>query len=229
MAEDPNETAQRAFGDAGPMAPPTPPAAPPARETYAPPTPRDVPARELADWWTRAGAFVLDQLVIAGAVIAAVVVALLFVDDPAGDTARIVAYAIALPFGFLYAPLLMARAGARNGQTLGKQLVGIRVVQIDGAPVTFWTGILRTVVGQQLLIAVTFYIYAVVDYLWPLRDPQNQALHDKIAKTWVLRTAAQVQTDPAWLGSPSPSPAPAPPQPGEQPSQVWLPPQAPGA
>jgi uncharacterized RDD family membrane protein YckC len=34
-----------------------------------------------------------------------------------------------------YLCLLTAPGGSRNGQTLGKQAVGIRVVRMDGAPV----------------------------------------------------------------------------------------------
>lgn len=142
-------------------------------------------------------------------------------------TMRTAVYAATIPVGFLYAPLLMARPGPRNGQTLGKQWLGIRVVRVDGAHMTFWTGVLRTVVAQQLLIAVTFYVYAFVDYLWPLRDPQNQALHDKIAKTWVLSATARTTAEeppappPAWPSSEPP--------PDETPTASgWLPPRAPG-
>lgn len=152
------------------------------------------------------------------------------VHDPGERTGTILLYAIALPIAFLYAPLLMARGGAHNGQTLGKQAVGIRVVRTDGAPVGFWLGVLRTVVAQQLLTAITFYAYAVVDYLWPLRDPQNQALHDKIAKTWVVRVSAAGDAasppPPTW---PDAARAFPPVDPDELPVQGWLPPRAPGA
>jgi uncharacterized RDD family membrane protein YckC len=219
MPEDPNETARQAFGDdraggageddfATPLAEAPRPVPGPARHGNRAPS-SETTATILADWGTRAGAFLLDQLVVAGVAFAAAILAVLIAGDSSSDdTARIVVYAVALPVGFLYAPLLMARSGARNGQTLGKQLLGIRVVRLDGEPVAFGTGVMRTVVGQQLLIAVTLYAYAVVDYLWPLRDPRNQALHDKIAKTLVLRTTAPPDAPPAGDG--------------------WLPPQAPG-
>jgi uncharacterized RDD family membrane protein YckC len=162
MAVDPDDTARRAFGS-GPEA------------TLSPSAPATPHARDLADWWTRAGW---------------------------------VTYGVAGLLGALYPPLLMARGGARNGQTLGKQALGIRVVRTSGEPVTFRIGFLRVVIGQQVLTAITFYVYAVFDYLWPLRDPRNQALHDKIAKTLVVKASAQ-----------------APPAPPVR----WLPPQAPGA
>lgn len=196
MADDPNEAARQAFGDAAQLA---------GRPPRAASRPRDVPTRQLADWWPRAGAFLLDQLVVAAVVFPIGFAAAAIGGD--SSSVALVAYAVGLPLSLLYAPLLMARSGTRNGQTLGKQAIGIRVVRVDGAPMTFATGVLRTLVGQQLPIAITFYLYALVDYLWPLRDPRNQALHDKLAKTFVLRAAAQA----------TPAPAPA----------RWLPPQAP--
>ena len=33
-----------------------------------------------------------------------------------------------------------------------------------------------------------FTIPTVIDHLWPLRDPRNQALHDKFARSVVVRT-----------------------------------------
>ena len=33
-----------------------------------------------------------------------------------------------------------------------------------------------------------FTIPTVVDHLWPLRDPKKQALHDKFARSVVVRT-----------------------------------------
>jgi uncharacterized RDD family membrane protein YckC len=173
-----------------------------------------VPTRELADWWTRAGAFVIDQLIVGAVALALSFAVTGAVHQPGQTQGSLAFYAVVAAVASLYAPLLMARSGARNGQTLGKQLVGIRVVRTDGQPVGFWLGVLRTVVAQQLLIGLTFYLYAIVDYLWPLRDPQSQALHDKIARTWVLRTTV-------------PADAP-PPQPVEASVGEWLPPRAPG-
>lgn len=178
-----------------------------------------MPPRELADWWTRAGAFVLDQLIVGAGALALSYAATGVLQDPGKARGSIAFYVSVGLVASLYAPLLMARRGARNGQTLGKQFVGIRVVRTDGEPVGFWLGVLRTVVAQQLLIGITFYLYAIVDYLWPLRDPQNQALHDKIARTWVLRTTAAT-------GAPPPGPEP---EPVEASVREWLPPRAPGA
>lgn len=186
MEQDPNETARRAFGDVPqPLTSPAPPAAERADEPRRP----AAEGGALASWGTRALAFALDSLLITGVLVALSLAATAL---GAGDQRRIVTsvvYFVGVPLGLLYAPLLMARRGAANGQTVGKQMMAIRVVREDGRPFTFWNGLMRQVVGQQLLAGLTFYVWALVDYLWPLPDPRNQALHDKLARTLVIRTA----------------------------------------
>ena len=95
-------------------------------------------------------------------------------------------------YGLLYAPLLMAREGERNGQTLGKQALKIRVVRVDGQPMNYATGALREWVARtlvfQLAAAFVLGIATLLDYLWPLWDERNQALHDKLASTVVMRS-----------------------------------------
>ena len=180
MDADPTETAndaaQRAFGQDAAVA-----AAQPA-ETIS--------AERLSDWWPRAAALVLDGVVVAALTLGVTVLVIGLIGRSDDHVARIVTYAIGIPLGIAYAPLLMIRRGERNGQTLGKQAMGIRVVRESGTPVTLGNAALREVIGRQLLIAITFYLYAVPDYLWPLRDRRNQCLHDKIASTLVVRTSA---------------------------------------
>jgi uncharacterized RDD family membrane protein YckC len=190
-------------------------------------------------------AAVLDALVagglglIVGAIVYVVIVLLGRSGHHAGDVVRQNAIFIGLPVGLIYAPLTMARPGERNGQTLGKQAMAIRVVRERHAPMDFPQGLLREAIGKQALAAVTFGIYILADYLWPLGDAQRQALHDKVAQTWVVRATfappVEQQREPDHLLAergalrrparrpPDPGPAPAPeePLPGG-----WLPPKA---
>ncbi|MBA3422629.1 MAG: RDD family protein [Thermoleophilaceae bacterium] len=91
----------------------------------------------------------------------------------------------------LYASFFMQRDGEHNGQTLGKQWVGIRVVRVDGQPFGWGPALLRELAIKQLLFGVVggFFlsIPTLLDWLWPLWDDENRALHDMVASTRVLR------------------------------------------
>ena len=84
---------------------------------------------------------------------------------------------------------LMGRDGERNGQSLGKQIVGIRVVKADGSPVTVGFAFLRDFVVRYLLFGVLgsfLVVPGLLDLLWPLWDkPGQQTLTDKIVSSYV--------------------------------------------
>ena len=85
----------------------------------------------------------------------------------------------------------MARGGENNGQTFGKQIVGIRVVRDVGQPFDMAAAFVRELVVKQLLFNFVggffFSIPTLLDYLWPLWDDQNRALHDMVVKSHVVR------------------------------------------
>jgi uncharacterized RDD family membrane protein YckC len=91
----------------------------------------------------------------------------------------------------LYAPFFMQRTGHHNGQTLGKQWVGIRVIRDTGEPFTWGWALLREFVVKTLLFGWvgSFFlsIPTLLDFLWPLWDDQNRALHDMVVSTHVVR------------------------------------------
>lgn len=71
-----------------------------------------------------------------------------------------------------------------NGQTPGKRLLGLRVVRLDGRPLTLWASFERFG-GYAAGVATGLLGFAQV--FW---DPNRQALHDRIANTVVIRTRA---------------------------------------
>ena len=156
--------------------------------------PRGWEGRPLASWWSRVGAALLDILImfVPLAILVGVLVA---VAVEGGGAVEIVAWSLAvvvyLAVVGLYAPLLMARSGGHNGQTWGKQIVGIRVVRDTGAEVDFGYAFVREVVVEWLLFGVVggFFlsIPTLVDWLWPLWEDENRALHDLIMKSHVVR------------------------------------------
>lgn len=69
-----------------------------------------------------------------------------------------------------------------DGQTVGKMLLRIQVVQVDGMPITF---------GMALLRVLSYFVSAIpfgAGFLWSLFDRGGQGWHDKLSQTRVLRS-----------------------------------------
>jgi uncharacterized RDD family membrane protein YckC len=172
-------------------APPKPPPDAEWGQRWEPPvSPTRLPGGEPAGWWRRVGATVIDGLLIGtvGAVLATIAAES---TDASEDATTAIAAALGIVLGALYYGLLMSRPGARNGQTWGKQATEIRVVRVDGEPMTFGYALLRELLVKTILFgyvaAVTLYVATLLNYLWPLWDERNRALHDRIVRTLVRR------------------------------------------
>ncbi len=72
-----------------------------------------------------------------------------------------------------------------KGSTPGKKLLGIRVVRLDGQPVSWWHAFERAG-GYAAGLATGLLGFAQV--YW---DPNRQAIHDKVAGTVVVVAGAQ--------------------------------------
>jgi uncharacterized RDD family membrane protein YckC len=152
----------------------------------------------LADWWRRAVALIVDSIVIGvgSVVVLAIFGGVFSVGFVGGDTAGVVSLVVGILLGvavvvllaLLYAPAMMVRT---NGQTLGKMATGCRVIRVDGRPIDFGWAAMREVVVKGLAVgiagSVTAGIAYLVDYLWPLWDDENRALHDMVVKSRVVR------------------------------------------
>jgi uncharacterized RDD family membrane protein YckC len=99
-----------------------------------------------------------------------------------------------------------------NGYTVGKRIFGVRVVRLDGEPLTWWASFERAG-GYVAGIATGLLGFAQV--FW---DPNRQCVHDKIGRTVVVIAGARPvpgSVDSAWqdagaTGRPSPRPASGP-------------------
>jgi uncharacterized RDD family membrane protein YckC len=201
----------------GPQAPPPAPQGPPG---YAPPGPDSAPSyggpvppggwqqpiarpesgwagQPLASWGSRLAALIIDGLIllIPIAILGFVVVGAVVGDDTgwveyllSGILYTLVVAVVVL----FYAPTLMARDGRHNGQSWGKQALGIRVVRDSGETVGFGWAVLREVVVKQLLVGIASAIIPFIpwflNYFWPLWDDQNRALHDMVVSSHVVKT-----------------------------------------
>jgi len=144
---------------------------------------------ELAERGTRLGAAILDGI-IAGAMtygpflVGVFIAAAIGSSDGTPNTPIIIASVGLACVGFIVWCWLTIRDVARNGQTIAKKMLGIRVVRSDGSPATlgriFW---LRNVVNTLISIVP---LYSIVDVLFIFAD-ERQCLHDKLADTIVVK------------------------------------------
>lgn len=167
------------------------------------------PANQLriAGFWWRVLAFLLDQIFIE-VVLAFALRSLISMSF--SEAAIFTAIA-----NFLYYGLMV---GLARGQTLGMMLCRLRVVNAtDRGPVSFNQAMARAVLFSVLLLLATIYHYRakrttnltekqaevvvrhgllvlalaapfILDVLWVAWDKRRQALHDKFAKTVVIRS-----------------------------------------
>jgi uncharacterized RDD family membrane protein YckC len=146
------------------------------------------PPGSLSGWWRRVGAAIIDGLLIG---VVGVTVALILSQalGASEDATTAISVFVGLLVGSVYYGNLMSREGQRNGQSLGKEALGIRVVRVDGRPLTFGFALYREILVKTIifgyLAAFTLYIATLLNYLWPLWDSKNRALHDHVCKTLV--------------------------------------------
>lgn len=139
-----------------------------------------------ASWGRRFAAVVVDGILLALPFLATIVVA--GVLDGPGEEDDDIWLLVAIGWGFsLVAPFVYFTVlhGRASGQTLGKRLLGIRVIGEDFRPIGYGRAFGRYLVGWVLWLAC--YVPGLLDNLWPLWDDKNQSLHDKVANSFVVR------------------------------------------
>lgn len=162
----------------------------------------------LAGWWHRVGARVID-----GVVLAVVALALLpvlapgywsglmdftmsqsdpFAPLPAELAAKQLRWSLGVGvLGLAYEIVMVAMIGG----TLGKLATGLRIRLRDEPGKMGWgPAVLRGlvypgvgVVSQLATVLGFLAFFPLLDVLWPLWDAKKQAIHDKVAKTNVVR------------------------------------------
>ena len=72
---------------------------------------------------------------------------------------------------------------ATQGATLGKRLLGLRVVKTDGSPISWSESIIRNLL--RIVDGLFGYLIGAI-LIWT--SPQRQRLGDRVAKTVVIRS-----------------------------------------
>ena len=83
---------------------------------------------------------------------------------------------------FLYLPVATALL---RGQSLGKRVLGIRIVRDQGGPITWGRIFLRELLLKQIVQLALFPLF-VVDSLWAAFDKERRSLHDFVVRTHVV-------------------------------------------
>lgn len=165
----------------------------------------------LAGWWQRVGALIIDHLLttLVGALLAFpwtakwVSAYSTFVTDWGGEGPMPeIPASITNPPWQIFAATVIVYAVYEvgmttwRGQTIGKIAAGIRVRRgtsagSPGLAVSANRFVVKSVYvifSAVPAVGAIALLFTVVDYLWPVRDPHNRALHDKVGATYVVRT-----------------------------------------
>jgi uncharacterized RDD family membrane protein YckC len=121
-----------------------------------------------ADWQTRSLAFLIDLI--------------LFVTLFYGLGATYHFWGV-----FLAMIYIVFRDGIFSGQSVGKKVMGIRVVHADGRPISFVDSSFRNVL---FLVPYLLPLTLAVETVAMFRSPDRLRLGDRIAKTRVIRKEA---------------------------------------
>ena len=142
---------------------------------------------ELASWGRRLAALLVDGTILGGIVLATVVSAGVPLEDVNKTILEGSSLALILIFIVPKAIYDTAMIGSRN-QTFGKMALHIKVVdEADRAtPIGYARAFTRWL--STAFLWALFTVPGVLDHLWPLRDHRRQTLHDKLARSVVVRT-----------------------------------------
>jgi uncharacterized RDD family membrane protein YckC len=168
-----------------------------APPSYNPNQPTGPGQGSYAGWWSRVGAYLLDGIITLAVIVIPLVVGLVLTfqnmtyDDTteefSGDPGTAGIVILVLTF-LLYVAFDIWNRGLQvgsKGYSLGKRIVGIRIVKVDdGQLLGSGGGFLRW------LMAFVFGLVScvsILDLLWPLWDEKNQTLHDKVLTSIAVR------------------------------------------
>jgi len=139
-------------------------------------------------FWLRSMAFVIDHVILLFTMAIFTVVGFLAAEIGGGGSrdflfyqqARIV-LPILLPLAIVLSITYFAFFHGAWGQTIGKMIFGLRVITIDGQPLSFPRALVRTIV--YALSAIPFFLC----FSWAGLPYSKRSWHDLIAGTMVIR------------------------------------------
>lgn len=130
--------------------------------------------KQYASFGLRFVATFIDVLVIL-----AVIFLLVFILNPSKENLpRLIVFNI-LEIAFILFYLIFYPS--KTGQTLGKKVIGIKIVNYQGETPSLLIFLLREIIAKNIS---SWFLF--IGYFWMLWDKKNQTWHDKIARTYVV-------------------------------------------
>ena len=151
---------------------------PDAAPQYAPGMPyfdQGAQAVEYMGFWIRLAAFLIDGILLT--------IVNFFIQAVLGDSLPVSLFNLAINFG--YGVVMIAW----RGQTVGKMIVGIQVVDANGNIPGIGAVLLREIVGKFLSTIALF-----LGYLWVAWDKDKRGWHDHLGGTYVVRKIPENRT-----------------------------------
>jgi uncharacterized RDD family membrane protein YckC len=127
-----------------------------------------------AGFWIRFLAILIDSVIL---FVINIIIAAILGSSSAGRSG------IQTLLGLIYYVYFWSSASPWPGQTVGNKLLNIRVIKTDGSDLSIVVALIRYV-GLVVSILVIF-----IGVIWAAFDPNKQGWHDKIAGTYVVKTA----------------------------------------
>jgi serine/threonine protein kinase/uncharacterized RDD family membrane protein YckC len=135
-----------------------------------------------AGFWRRAGAIVIDNLILALPILAVSVVAIIVVQPETEEAGLVMGGILQILSVLILWGYFAGLESSRHQATFGKRALGLRVTDEAGEPIGFWraTGRHFGKVVSGLPLGIGYYIAGFTQ--------KKQALHDLMARCLVVRT-----------------------------------------
>ncbi|CAH6782049.1 RDD family protein [Vibrio chagasii] len=156
----------------------------------------NTPTVVLASRWSRFWAFIIDGLIYAAAMIPVVLYTDLFDRAASNGTIDLHEQIMVFVYGWVMFLLCHGYLLQNKGQTIGKNVMEIAIVDMDGKQLGLFNIVLKRILPMSIFvyIPVVGQYISTLDYLFALRK-DRRCLHDLIAGTQVVSVAVPRNLD----------------------------------
>ncbi|CAH7339808.1 RDD family protein [Vibrio chagasii] len=156
----------------------------------------NTPTVVLASRWFRFWAFIIDGLIYAAAMIPVVLYTDLFDRAASNGTIDLHEQIMVFVYGWVMFLLCHGYLLQNKGQTIGKNVMEIAIVDMDGKQLGLFNIVIKRILPMSIFvyIPVVGQYISTLDYLFALRK-DRRCLHDLIAGTQVVSVAVPRNLD----------------------------------